>query len=95
MYISYMQSKTFPLAVPMDLLGEVRQAAKKTGLSVAATMRQSMKLGLPRLVEDLATPRLRPMTREEALRCWGKSDPEFDKLAAHCAKISKPLPEDD
>jgi len=31
----------------------VRRAAKETGLSMADTMRQSMKLGLNRLVEQL------------------------------------------
>jgi hypothetical protein len=49
-----MRSKTFPLAMPKELLSEVRRAAKKTGLSMADTMRQSMKLGLDRLVRNLA-----------------------------------------
>jgi len=56
MYDSYMQNKTFPLAIPKKLLSEVRRAARKTGLSMADTMRQSMKLGLDRLVRDLAPP---------------------------------------
>ena len=47
-----MKSETFPLAMPKDLLSQVRQAAKKPGLSVADTMRQSMKLGLDKLVRD-------------------------------------------
>lgn len=49
-----MRSKTFPLAMPQELLSRVRRASKKTGLSLADTMRQSMKLGLDRLVRDLA-----------------------------------------
>ena len=49
-----MQSKTFPLAMPKDLLSQVRRAARKTGLSMADTMRQSMKLGLEPLVRELA-----------------------------------------
>ena len=49
-----MQTKTFPLAMPRDLLGQVRRAARKTGLSMADTMRQSMKLGLEPLVRSLA-----------------------------------------
>ena len=56
MYFSYMQSKTFPLAMPKELLGQVRRAARKTGLSMADTMRQSMKLGLDRLVRELGPP---------------------------------------
>jgi hypothetical protein len=54
MYVSYMQSKTFPLAMPQELLSRVRRASRKTGLSMADTMRQSMKLGLDQLVETLA-----------------------------------------
>jgi len=48
-----MKSETIPLATPKDLLMEVRRAAKETGLSMADTMRQSMKLGLNRLVQQL------------------------------------------
>lgn len=58
MYDSYMRSKTFPLAIPEKLLNEVRRAAGKTGLSMADTMRQSIKLGLDRLVREL-TPTAR------------------------------------
>ena len=47
-----MKSETYPLAVPSDLLKEVRKAVRKTGLSMADAMRQSMKLGLPKLIED-------------------------------------------
>jgi hypothetical protein len=53
MYGSSMKSETFPLAMPPDLLGEVRQAAKRTGLSMADVIRQSAKLGLPALCEQL------------------------------------------
>jgi hypothetical protein len=53
MYDSSMKSETVPLAMPKELLGEVRRAAKQTGLSMADTMRQSMKLGLSKLVEQL------------------------------------------
>jgi len=54
MYVSSMKSETVPLAMPKDLLSKVRQIAKRTGLSMADTMRQSMKLGLDRLVRELA-----------------------------------------
>jgi hypothetical protein len=57
MYDSSMKSETFPLAMPKPLLNEVRQAAKKTGLSMADTMRQSMKLGLDKLVHELGSHR--------------------------------------
>jgi hypothetical protein len=84
-----MKSESYPLAVPSDLLKEVRKAAKKTGLSMADAMRQSMKLGLPKLIEDLSMTQvlknLKPLTPEECRQCWGSPDPEFDGLAAHCA----------
>jgi hypothetical protein len=52
-----MKIETFPLAMPNGLLKEVRQAARKTGLSMADTMRQSMKLGLDKLVQELGPQR--------------------------------------
>jgi hypothetical protein len=42
--------------MPKELLSEVRRAARKTGLSMADTMRQSVKLGLDPLVRTLAPP---------------------------------------
>ena len=50
-----MKNETVPLAMPKDLLSEIRRAAKKTNLSMADTMRQSMRLGLHKLVQQLAT----------------------------------------
>jgi hypothetical protein len=55
MYDSSMKNETVPLAMPKDLLSEIRRAAKKTNLSMADTMRQSMRLGLHKLVQQLAT----------------------------------------
>ncbi|MGP8202152.1 MAG: hypothetical protein ACLQU4_21945 [Limisphaerales bacterium] len=90
-----MKTNTYPLAVPSGLLQEVRKAARKTGLSMADTMRQSIKLGLPSLVEQL-TPdplkSLKPFTAEESRRCFERPDPEFDALSAHCASLPMPLP---
>ncbi len=94
MYDSSMKSETFPLAMPKDLLGQVRQAAKKTGLSMADAMRQSMKLGLPRLVEQLASDKLAPMTKEELQLAYRTPNPEFDALEHHCASLPKRLPEE-
>ncbi len=42
-----MASNTIPLAIPDDLLEEVRDTAADTHLSQADVMRQSMKMGLP------------------------------------------------
>ncbi len=97
MYDSYMKTNTYPLAVPSGLLREVRKAARKTGLSMADTMRQSIRLGLPNLVQQL-TPdpikNLKPFTAEESRRCFETPNPEFDALSAHCASLPVPIPEE-
>ena len=84
-----MKSETYPLALPPGLLKEVRKAARKTGLSMADAMRQSMKLGLPRLVEELSMEQvlknLKPMTGAECRECWEEPNEEFDALEHHCA----------
>jgi hypothetical protein len=85
MYDSYMKSKTYPLAMPSDLLTEVRETAKDTGLSIADAMRQSMRLGLPTLREQLAAVKAKPMTAEEARKAFAP-DPEWDRLESIMAK---------
>jgi hypothetical protein len=89
-----MKSNTFPLAIPDDLLGEVRRVAKRTSLSLADTMRQSMKLGLPKLDQELARDHLKPLTKEERRQCWEDPNPEFDALEHHCASLPQPPPEE-
>jgi len=92
-----MKTKTYPLAVPSNLLKDLRTAAHITGLSMADTMRQSMKLGLPDLVAQLSPDplkNLKPFTPAESRRCFATADPEFDALAAHCASLPVPLPEE-
>jgi hypothetical protein len=92
-----MKTNTYPLAVPPDLLKDLRKAARQTGLSMADTMRQSMKLGLPDLVERLSPDplkNLKPFTPEESRRCFATANPEFDALAAHCAAMPVPIPEE-
>ena len=90
-----MKSETFPLAMPEELLVQIRRAAKSTGLSMADTMRQSMRLGLPKLVEDLSPLKgLKPLTAEECRRCWEQPNPEFDEIEATMAKRHFPPPEE-
>ncbi|MHB8522280.1 MAG: hypothetical protein ACYDH9_16190 [Limisphaerales bacterium] len=74
-----MKSETYPLALPPALLGEVRETAKQTGLSLAEAMRQSLKLGLPRLRERLAVVRVTnvaPLSDKVARKLY--SEPEDD-----------------
>ena len=73
-----MKTETIPLAMPSRLLSEVRRAAKRTGLSMADAMRQSMKLGLPKLVAALDPAKTSPLTPEEARRTY--SNTEWDNL---------------
>ncbi len=95
MYDSYMKTQTYPLAMPGELLREVRQVAKETGLSIADAMRQSMKLGLPRLKEQLSPHQLKPLTEKEGRQCWEAPNPEFDSLEHHCASLPVAPPEPD
>ena len=95
MYDSSMKTDTYPLAVPPELLGEVRQASVDLGLSMADIMRQSMKLGLPKLREQLSThplKDLKPMSRAESRRCYQQPNPEFDALEHHLASLPSPPP---
>ena len=91
-----MKTDTYPLAVPADLLGEVRRASQDLGLSMADIMRQSMKLGLPKLREQLSPDPLRslkPLSRAESRRCYQQPNREFDALEHHLASLPSPPPE--
>jgi hypothetical protein len=93
MYDSSMKSETYPLAMPPDLLTEVRQTAKHTGLSIADAMRQSMRLGLPKLRDQLSSAKVKPMTAEEARKAFAP-DPEWDRLESIMAKRPVRPPKD-
>jgi hypothetical protein len=95
LYDSYMRTPIYPVALPEELAREVRQVAKKTGLSMADAMRQSMKLGLPKLLEELSLDKLTPMTEEERQLAYGTPNAEFDALEHHCARLPKGPPEED
>jgi len=47
---------SIPLALPDDLHREIKRGAKQTGLSQAAVMRHSIRLGLPAFVERFPMP---------------------------------------
>ena len=99
-----MAMSTIPLAMPADLLNEVKRTAEETSLSSADIMRQAIKAGLPQVKAALAPKSvldgLNPFTKAESEQCWGKSEPddphrkEFDALSAHCARLPVPPPED-
>jgi hypothetical protein len=89
-----MRRETYALAMPEDLMAEVRRTAQETGLSLAEAMRQAMKFGLPKLRDNLSGP-LRPFTEAECQECWGKPDPEWDALEHHMAGLPVPRVEDE
>jgi hypothetical protein len=84
------RNPTYPLTLPPDLLKEIRKTAKETGLSLAEAMRQSIKLGAPKLRQDLARESsilkgLKPLTKAQARRLYSRPNPEFDALERHMA----------
>jgi len=91
-----MKTDTYPLAVPAELSREVRRASEDLGLSLADIMRQSMKLGLPKLREQLSPDPLKdlkPLSRAESRRCYRQPNREFDALEHHLASLPSPPPE--
>jgi hypothetical protein len=93
MYDSSMKSDTYPLAMPNDLLAEVRRTAKATGLSMADAMRQSMKLGLPRLREQLSAAPLKPFTPKE-IKAAFKRDKEWEAFESAMTNVQVSAPEE-
>ena len=93
MYDSSMKSDTYPLAMPRDLLDEVRQTARATGLSMADAMRQSMKLGLPKLREQLSPAHLKPFTAME-IKAAFKRDKEWEAFESAMTNVPVSPPEE-
>src|ERR1019366_7651195 len=79
MYVSSMKYMTYPLALPRDYCVELREAAGKTGLSMADIIRQSSRLGLPLLLKQLGPARITnvpPLSAKIARALY--SEPEDD-----------------
>ncbi len=93
MYDSSMKSDTYPLAMPTDLLDDVRQTAKATGLSMADAMRQSIKLGLPKLRERLANSALKPFTPEEVKAAF-RRDRHWEAFESAMTNVNLSPPEE-
>lgn len=80
-----MATVSIPLAVPPDLLENIRSAARDTGLSQADVMRQSMKMGLPKLREQFKASSGRvtnvdPLPRRELEKIYARRD-ELDAIS--------------
>jgi hypothetical protein len=93
-----MKTDTYPLAVPTEMMQNLRKASGELGLSIADIMRQSIKLGFPILQQQLSVgqnlEQLKPLTEEQCRECWETPDPEFDALAAHLTSLPVPPPEE-
>jgi hypothetical protein len=87
-----MKSDTYPLALPTDLLGEIRQTAKETGLSMADAMRQSLKLGLPKLREQLCASSPKPLTAKEIKKAF-RRDPAWEAFESAMTNVTASPPE--
>ncbi len=85
-------SKPYPLVVPDELQQQIRSASQRTGLSMANIMRQSMKAGLPKVLEQFGPTTLKPMTAAEARLAYQTPNREFDALERHCARLPKRRP---
>ena len=59
---------------------------------MADIMRQSMKAGLPKVVERFGRTTLKALTAEEARLAYQPPNPEFDHLERYCARLPKRQP---
>lgn len=80
-----MKTITYPVGLPEELYSAIQQTANETSLSMADAIRQSIKLGLPKLREKLSGGQVRPMTREEAREAYAP-DAEWDNLESAMTK---------
>ena len=83
------------VAMPPDLLAEIRAAARDTRLSQADIVRQSVRAGLPEIRKRYQVERrLKPFTKEEVKRAFSP-DPDWDALERAMANRRHPPPEVD
>jgi hypothetical protein len=80
-----MATKPFPIAMPDDLLAEVRRAARETGLSQADVVRQSVKAGIPKIREQYRASKgrvtnVKPLSRRQWERIYSRRD-ELDGVS--------------
>jgi hypothetical protein len=96
MYVSSMKYMTYPLALPKDYCAELRDAASKTGLSMADIIRQSSKLGLPLLLEQLGSARVTnvpPLPPRLARALYSEPDDDAEGIERFMAAQAKTVQE--
>jgi hypothetical protein len=92
MYDSFMKYRTYPLALPKDFCAELRNAAGRTGLSMAEIILQSSKLGLPLLLEQLGPPRVTnvpPLPPKIARALYAQADDDAEGIERFMAGQAK------
>ena len=92
MYVSTMKSVNYPLALPLDFLDEFKQAAKEAGLSTAATIRQSAKLGLPKFREQICSSRVTnvaPLPDKVARKLYAEREEDMNSIRRFIAAQPK------
>jgi hypothetical protein len=91
-----MKTEIYPLPVPLDLYNEIRTAAKKSGLSIADIMRQSLKAGFPRICEQLGTGRVTnvdPLPDKVLRKLYAERDDDEEGIRKFMAAQSKAVQE--
>jgi hypothetical protein len=69
--------------VNAEVLGEMNQAAKQTGLSTADVMRQSAKIGLPKLLGQMGAGRITnvvPLPDKIARALYSQPEEDADSI---------------
>ena len=86
-----MKSVVYPLALPLDFVTEFKQAAQEAGLSTAAAIRQSAKLGLPKFREQSVgrVTNVDPLPDKVARELYSKRDDDLEVTRAFMAAQSK------
>jgi len=91
-----MKSMTYPLALPKDYYAELRDAAGKTGLSMADIIRQSSRLGLPLLLEQFGPARITnvsPLPAKIARALYSEPEADVDGIKRFMAAQAKSVEE--
>jgi hypothetical protein len=76
----------YPLRLSGELQRQIREAARSTHLEQSEVMRQSIRLGLPRLLKELSETspltNVKPFPKGTLARAYRHSDPAWDRVEA-------------
>lgn len=91
-------TSSIPVSMPEDLLHEIETAASDTGLSRQDVIRQSTKLGIPKLREQLSKPggritNIDPLPPAVAKRLYAERDDDEESIRLFMAAQSKSVEE--